>query len=275
MFTETPVLRLAKFSRCFPGRQLKLILASLEEENTEGQLWTAPQSLNECLVLFWDKGKNVIYIAGKPVSPEHVNELSRLLMDKIRELAIEAGLTDFMVCMVPPWDESVLPELLPGINLQQVERLLYSLEVEHPSLMEMPDVPGLEFVNIDKKFLASSELEDLEPVKAELNQMWTPDGMRRGKEFGIAALVDKRIICWCTAEYVSQDWCGFRIETLPEYENRGVGSATAARFVEHCQQRGLRPYWECDKDNHTLLRVIEKVGFQLLSEQTCWRGQFS
>jgi len=88
--------------------------------------------------------------------------------------------------------------------------------------------------------------------------------------FGYAAVVQERVICWCTAEYVSAQRCGIGIETVPEYERRGVATATAARFVADAIGRGLTPYWECRRENIGSIRVAEKLGFERLSEERFW-----
>ncbi len=274
MFLEISIHRLAKYCSCIPGSQVRMVAASLVEENTEGQLWTAPQSLQECLLLLWDKGNNVFYIAGEPNTPELATEMSRLIMGEVRTLALATGLENFAACPILPWEEGMLPTLFPGVELTQVDKLFFGFKAEQPSPVAAPDIPGLEFAVIDKAWLARTDLVNLERVNAEIDWMWSAHSKNRMQEFGIAALVGQEVICWCTVEYQSEEKCGIGIETMAEYQNRGVASATTARFVKRCLERGIKPHWECGRDNGASVRVVEKVGFQQLEERTFWRGRF-
>ncbi|MBL7032696.1 MAG: GNAT family N-acetyltransferase [Candidatus Delongbacteria bacterium] len=275
MFSEISMMKLAKYCSSFPGHQLKMVLASLVEDNTSGQLWVAPQSPGKCLLLLWDQGNNVLYIGGEPVTAEVTEELSKLLQGEVRERALAAQLTWFKVALLPSWEGKLLQNLFPDVELRVVNKLFYSFTGMAPNRVETADIPGIEFALIDKPFLARDDLKNLDRIIEEINWMWSDAGRRRAAEFGIAALVENQAICWCTAEYVSQKMCGSGIETLPEYEGRGVATATAARFVERCLERALIPYWECDRENIGSVRVAEKVGFTRLEERPYWVGHFS
>jgi RimJ/RimL family protein N-acetyltransferase len=93
--------------------------------------------------------------------------------------------------------------------------------------------------------------------------------------FGYAAVIPDRVICWCTAEYVSPQRCGIGIATDPAFERRGVATATAAQFVAECLRRGKRPYWECAAGNPASARVAEKAGFELLEQTRFWAGSLN
>jgi len=125
-------------------------------------------------------------------------------------------------------------------------------------------------VPIDRDLLARGDLANREQVGAEIRWMWPSEERFAAHGFGYAAVAQERVICWCTAEYVSARRCGIGIETVPEYERRGVATATAARFVAEAVGRGLTPYWECRRENIGSIRVAEKLGFELLGEERCW-----
>ena len=92
--------------------------------------------------------------------------------------------------------------------------------------------------------------------------------------FGFSLVTKRRIVSWCTAEYVSRGKCGIGIETIPEYQNRGFATITASAFVEYCIQKGIRPHWKCNRDNLASRRVAEKVGFMKELEYPVHFGKF-
>ena len=73
---------------------------------------------------------------------------------------------------------------------------------------------------------------------------------------------------------MSASKCAIAIVTFPGFRNKGVATATAARFIEHCLGHGITPHWECTSDNVPSTRVAEKVGSEKLQEATFWSGTF-
>jgi RimJ/RimL family protein N-acetyltransferase len=140
--------------------------------------------------------------------------------------------------------------------------------------MAPPARAGVQFAVIDAAFLRREYLHNLPAVRTEIAAMWPSPERFCQQGFGIAALLEETIIGWCTAEYVSESQCGIGIATIAAFENKGIATATAARFVAGCLQRGLRPHWECDEKNIGSVRVAEKVGFEKIQTAAFWVGLF-
>jgi len=102
---------------------------------------------------------------------------------------------------------------------------------------------------IDRALLADHQLAGITEVRAEIEWMWPAIERFYAYGLGAAAIAERRVICWCTAEYVSAGSCGIGIATDPAYGRRGVATATAAHFIELCQRRGMAPFWECRANN--------------------------
>jgi RimJ/RimL family protein N-acetyltransferase len=135
-------------------------------------------------------------------------------------------------------------------------------------------VPNIAFLPIALGTLQSGTLAYSDNVLREIRSMWPSEERFRDRGFGIVAVLDGEIICWCTAEYVSPERCGTGIETSPRFEGRGVATATASRFVHLARERAITPCWECDSSNYGSIRVAEKVGFVRQAEETYWIGAF-
>jgi len=117
-------------------------------------------------------------------------------------------------------------------------------------------------------------MENIAHIRSEISWIWPSEERFYEQGFGVVAVVEERAICWCTTEYVSAQRCGIGIATAPEYERRGVATATAAHFIRDAQHRGIVPYWECASWNSASIRVAQKVGFDLLAEERYWIGAF-
>lgn len=58
------------------------------------------------------------------------------------------------------------------------------------------------------------------------------------------------------------------VSTAPEYRMRGLAKLTAARFVEECIKRGLKPNW--DARNMASVKIASRIGFELSEEYTAY-----
>ena len=138
----------------------------------------------------------------------------------------------------------------------------------------MPEPEGVAFVPIDGALFNVKGLASLDQVRHEIGLMWPSEALYLKQGFGVAALAGQTIVGWCTAEYASRTMCGIGIETLEDYQRRGIATAMARRFVRHALAHGVTPHWECDAGNLPSVRVAEKAGFTLVEETAFWAGAF-
>ena len=255
----------------FPGRQLEMVLTSIAEGNTNGRLWRIAGADESALYLLWDQGNNVFYLAGD-ADPATVQATAALIQSEIRESAIQLGRIYFKVSTLSAALTAAIPDLFPQIHLHETHKRFYRFEQTLvPQLTAAVD--GVHYQCIDADFLAQATYQNINAVKAETAWMWASPTAFQRHGFGYVALLADTIVCWCTAEYVSECMCGIGIETVPEFQNKGIATATAAHFVDECLRRRIVPHWECDGQNVGSMRVAEKIGFVLHSETVVWGGR--
>jgi GNAT superfamily N-acetyltransferase len=272
MLGELPIERLSSLEAAFPGPHLRLVLASILAGNTAGQLWQVAHAPEPSALLLWDKGNNVFYFAGDASAA--VQQLAQLIAAEIRPRARAERAPFFKARALTPSFEACLPGLFGGVILRELPTLFYGFATLRPAAAAVPAVPGIEFAPIDQTLLGDARRDPAGGVRAEIRAMWGAEERFLERGFGYAALVNGEIACWCTAEYVSADRCGIGIETLAEYQRRGVATATAARFVQIALERRVQPFWECRADNVGSVRVAEKLGFERLAGERYWAGRF-
>jgi RimJ/RimL family protein N-acetyltransferase len=272
MLAEIPISQLASYRSRFTGPHLALVLDSIAAGNTAARLWAAPEAAVRGATLLWDQGNNVFYLGGE-LSGTAREDLAGLIADLIRQLARAAGAPYFKARALAPEIEAALPQLFARVALRELPTLFYRLATARPA-PPTPAVAGLRLEEIDQELLADDQLAGIAEVRAEIAWMWPAIERFYTHGLGVAAIAERRVICWCTAEYVSASRCGIGIATDPQYQRRGVATATAARFVELCQRRGMAPFWECRADNPSSIRVAEKAGFELIAQERYWAGAF-
>ena len=73
--------------------------------------------------------------------------------------------------------------------------------------------------------------------------MWPSEERFCERGLGAAALAGRRVVCWCTAEYVSAARCGVGIETEPLYMGRGIATRRMAGRPELFGAYGALASW--------------------------------
>ena len=274
MLKEISERRIKEYAKYFPGSQPSMVLASVVEGNTEAQLWYTFQPDNNVVCLLWDKGNNVFYLSGQLVLPETIKDLASLINTYVIEKAIKERLSHFKVKTLSSSLENSITEIFQNIPLHKTNKLFYTFRAKRGKAIPNPRLKGIQYHPIDAGILEKGRFENNHYVKSEIEWMWPSLERFLEKGFGTVALIDTRIICWCTAEYVSKSKCGIGIEVIDEFQNNGIATATAAHFLEHCLSHNIVAHWECDKDNIGSVRVAEKVGFEKTEETVFWSGQF-
>ncbi|MEZ4835059.1 MAG: GNAT family N-acetyltransferase [Caldilineaceae bacterium] len=260
----------------FPGAQLTMVTTSIAAGNTNGQLWRAADAdadtdRHEQIYLLWDQGNNVFYLAGG-ASPDAIRTMAAQIDGAIRQAALQQRLIYFKIHPLTPALAAAIPDLFHNIPLHEMHKRFYRFEQEAAPVLSAA-VDGVHYRRIDAAFLGEQH-GNIEAVRGEVAWMWASPAAFQAHGFGSAALVGDVIVCWCTAEYVSARMCGIGIETVPEFQGKGIATATAAHFVGECLRRGIVPHWECDGQNVGSVRVAEKVGFQILQKSRVWGGNF-
>jgi GNAT superfamily N-acetyltransferase len=274
MIEEISKHRIEECVKYFPGPQPSMVLASIVEGNTKAQLWYTCQPDNHVVYLLWDKGNNVFYLSGQSVLSETIQDLASLINTYVIERAIKERLSYFKVKTLSYSLENSIPDIFQNIPLHKTDKLFYTFRAKRAKAIPNPRLEGIQYHPIDADILEEGRFENNHYVKSEIGWMWPSLERFLEKGFGTAAVIDTRIICWCTAEYVSKSRCGIGIEVIDEFQNKGIATATAAHFLEHCLNQNIVAHWECDKDNIGSVRVAEKVGFEKTEETVFWSGQF-
>jgi RimJ/RimL family protein N-acetyltransferase len=278
MIAPRPLSTLTELEGAFPGPQLRLVRGALPAGNTAGRLWQLTFDPGRLAHFLWDQGNNVFYLAGDSLTAEALEELEALIAGEVQPASIQSGAHYFRARGVTPALDAQLPGLFPGVPLERRAKRFYAYQADKPPVVAQPTLAGVKLLPIDHAFL-ESEWENGDDLRREIAWMWpgtAEQAIGRFLETGLgsAAVLGRRLVCWCTAEYVSARCCGIGIETIEECQRHGIATATTAHFVAAALQRGLTPFWECDGANLPSVRVAEKAGFQLVEEGIFWTGLF-
>ncbi len=264
--------RLMARTSWFREARAEFVIASIVEGNTPGELWEIATEDVDPVLLLWDGGNNVLYFAGSP--PQRANRASlEEVIGLVRKRALEAGKSWFKARTVPDALMQDLPGIFPFPLTRRTTTLRFTsgrhVGVSTPNL----EPASCEIVPIDGALL-DGQLERLQDVRNEMRSMWGSVALFRDRGFGFAAVKDREVICWCTAEYMSATMCGIGIESVEQYQNRGIATAVAHEFLQEAARRGVKPYWECHSRNVPSIRVAGKLGLEQAGSEEYWLGDF-
>lgn len=57
------------------------------------------------------------------------------------------------------------------------------------------------------------------------------------------------------------------VETLPDYEGRGYGTASVAALCKYYNEKGIKVKYECAKSNTASVKIAEKCGFRYVGQR--------
>ena len=259
---ELPGQDLDRVRHLFEAEHLALAIDAMVAGNSPATAWVDDGAKPRAAAI-WD-GSHSLYIGGPA-------ERTRLLSTAISGHVASArpGLVKVYAT------ESAAGAALAGRKLDRRDRVFYRggklLIQDWQSRLPAE----LRISSIRDEFRQVGVLGNFADVASEIESCWPSmdDFLRAG--FGFCAHDGETIVCWCTAEYVSNGRCGIGIETVPGYRGRGVATLTASAFVDHCAARDITPHWDSWSSNAPSVAVAQKVGFREVETYSTFVTQLS
>lgn len=271
MTTELPFDEYFLAKPFFGDSEFDLLMSAVLEGNSLAQVWVNEGSEPESVFL-WDKANNVFYFAGVENDVQFNREIQAIINRRVVPQLKLRRRSFFRIRAAFELWEKFVPSIFTSADLTSGGYLFYTYHkpVERDWRSKIPERFRLE--RIDEKFLLETQLQNKEYILNEVRQMWPT--VDRFVKFGFSLVTEEKAVCWCTAEYVSSGKCGIGIETVHDYQNRGLATSAASEFVEHYEAKGIEPHWECSAENLASRRVAEKVGFVKEHDFRVYHGRF-
>ena len=219
--------------------------------------------------LLWDK-KITFFVGGDARRPRFVASLA----DEIARAAAEVGegySRWFRIGCGPGW-ERVIEEDLRDLSPVKAKRVVYEYRRAEPLVHWRANLPpGFAVVRVDEGLLARADLTYLPYLLEELQGTWRELALFFRHGFGFAAAGRDAVVAWCLSEYNTGRQCGIGVETLREFQRRGLGTGVVAALVEECLARDIAPQWHAAEENLASVALARKAGFEPLRDYTVYR----
>ena len=273
MIAELTLDECEKAKSFFPGIEFELLFSALLEGNSLAQIYVDNQFKPKSVFL-WDRANNVFYLSGDESNTTFNTELSKIIDEQMRPVLL-LHRPYFRLRLLTSKGDQKLPLVLRHTHLRRGCYMFLSHQKAVGTDWKERVPLGFTLKRIDENFLYSPRYKNVEFVVREILQMWPSIDRFITFGFGFSFVTKDRVAIFCTSEYVSKDKCGIGIETLQWYRNKGLATIAASAFVQHCQYKGITPYWECNVENLAPRRVAAKVGFIKELAYPMYLGKFS
>jgi GNAT superfamily N-acetyltransferase len=243
----------------FDVPQLSFMVDAMQAGNSPAAIWVDDANQPRSAFI-WDTTHS-LYLGGDAGNTAFLNGLRTLLSETILPDGRTRRLGIFKIYTANDAWAALVPDLFQATDLMTRERTLLRLDSSAVGSPTENNLPGFRVERITPDLLqnrpnADRVLEEIESCWTALDRFW-----ERG--FGFCALAENGDIAgWCTAEYVSGKVCGVGIETVEDYQGRGVGTLVARAFARHCVTGGWTAHWDSWTGNIPSVTVGQKAGFQ-------------
>jgi RimJ/RimL family protein N-acetyltransferase len=238
-----------------------LVIKGVLAGNSPAMIWV--DNLHKPGTAFmWDRA-HCFYLAGSLDNSLFNRALREFVTDELlpQSVAHHQGVVKVLYS-AQEWEKHIA-EIFQNISLRRMDRSIYTLE-QVKGYSKIPE--GCRIARIDEALLSNTTLENIQDVRSEIESCWPSLKRFLNNGFGFCLQWDDEIVCWCTAEYVSEGICGIGIETISSCRGHGFATHTALAFVEYCLLHNITPHWDSWKTNLPSIAVAEKIGFQKLSD---------
>lgn len=174
-------------------------------------------------------------------------------IEQIRRL--EAMCSDQTVLLASP---QTAEELGQALSLWRCE--LAHLH-ELPSTEHLPDAPGVRLVSSTE--IQSMDLDD--ELKEEFQEA-------AGFSPLSVAFTNSQPASFCYAAWQTETLWDISIDTLPQYQRKGLASRNLAWMIRFLKETGRSPVWGALESNHASLNLARKLGFVEV-DQICVFGR--
>jgi hypothetical protein len=233
------------------------VFDSIIEGNTPAQIFVDDA---EDISIFLICEGHCVYFGGEVEDKDKYKETINFFKENYLS---ESRRKELGVVKINYYTEAWEKELLEGLNefnCNLYDRSLFKQDLKYVKAVRNDD--NVIVKRIDNEVVKNAPLGNLNCLIDEVMGMWGSVDNFIKSGFGYCAIMDGNIISWCTAEYVSKNYCGIGIETIEEYKTKGVATMISNEFLKECLTSNITPYWDSWKRNIPSVRVAEKNNFQ-------------
>src|SRR4029079_3235174 len=106
------------------------------------------------------------------ISEAMIHGLADLIATRIRPMALAEDRPHFKARACSASSEETLAQIFGELDMRETQTLFYTFPHTQPNSPSLPVIDGLRFTHIDRALLASEDIQNITPIRSEINWMW-------------------------------------------------------------------------------------------------------
>ncbi len=256
MIAELDKSEFEKARSVYAGLENCVAATAVIEGNTPGRIFV-DNSENPAAAFMWNEFRYG-FLAGNPDNSEFIESLSRLLTETLLPEAKNSHDPTLLLYPYPEsWREKI-DVLVRGHSPLHLARSMFTFnpsKFTHQGWRER--IPaGFDIRRVDES------LAKKPAVAGELDFLWTSRDNFLSKGVGFCLLRGEEIVSLCYSVFAAGQKREISVYTDSQYREKGFATLTVAAYIDHCQQNGLSPVWQCWGNNAPSRALAAKLGFE-------------
>ncbi|MCA1295423.1 GNAT family N-acetyltransferase [Paenibacillus sp. alder61] len=237
---------------------------SIIERNNPGAIYV-DQLLNPRSALVWSQGIQGFYLIGDYRNDYFNQSLDGFIAEYIEPRMKATSLTHLEISgHHEKWD---FESMFASRKLYQFEQLVLEMRKEPVETIE--NTGTYQIINLKTDEWNNGSIRNVELINSHIDLFWSSKEEFKKKGYGYAALDESEVIGVCYSSFVTNQTHAIGIETVPRYQNKGVGTYLGYRLVKDIRDSGYTPYWDCSLDNEASKRLACRLGFEQVHRYKC------
>ena len=209
---------------------------------------------NEKKTIHWDKS-HCVFIENNATE----KDIEEFLENSYREL-------DSLKIVKIYFEDSTLIDSIERVFGEQKCKLYNRIIFKYKEIRDIKNMMNETILDTHKIIEDGEGFDNYDALVAEIFNNWGSIEQFINSGFGVCKIIDKTIAGWCLSEYNSSSKCGIGIETIENYQNRGIGTGMAMQFLMKCKEKEITPYWDSWKWNKASVKIALKLSFMEVQE---------
>jgi len=232
-----------------------LVLKSIIHGYTNAHVYV-DNLTNPRTAFLWNKGK--VWLLGMPY--DNIATSLVEVIEKYQKYLREHDADYFRLHYNKAWAPHI-STIFNGLRCEEFPRSYYHIDARVMNLRVNPP-QGIKITQVDED-LISSNYKNLERVLDEMSSECVSVAAFLERYYAYAALDGDTIVSWCMSEYNTGSSCELGIETIDNYQRRGLATQVARAVIGHALKNEIYNIgWHSWKRNLPSVKTAMKIGFK-------------
>jgi hypothetical protein len=234
------------------------------EKNNPG--WVFVDSYpNPKYILIWSQGNNGFYLLGNEIN-NYYKEINHFIDSYIKSKLQSIGVNYLEISTVPPITDYELKDLFKFRILDSWEQSVYQYNKKN----KIQNINNNYLYDIKDILQKEYNIKNIGFIKNKILNYWDSIETFFEKADGFCILTENDVVSIALTGWIAGNVHQISIETIENQKQKGYGKICSSALFNRYLEKGIIPYWECEKNNIASVKIVEQLCFSKLFDYTCY-----